>query len=137
MKKNTPVSKIMTADPISVNLDNSVMDVATIFDEKNIHHIPVVSKGDLVGMVSQSDLDRISFVSDFQTDKEYSTLFGTLTLNQIMTKQVETVQANDPVKIAAELLAKNRYHALPVLENGELKGIITSTDVINFLLDQL
>lgn len=53
-----------------------------------------------------------------------------------MTKQVETVQVEDQIKEAAELLARGCYHALPVMEGAELKGIVTSTDIINYLLEQ-
>ena len=136
MKKRTPVSKIMTPDPISVNTTNSVQDVARIFAEKNIHHIPVVSGAKLVGIVSKSDMDRISYVSDLQTDKANTTIYDSLDLQQVMTKQVETVQLEDQIKDAAQLLAKGSYHALPVLEGEEIRGIVTSTDVINYLLEQ-
>lgn len=136
MKKRTPVSKIMTADLVTVNPSNSVADVADIFSSRNIHHIPVVSGSDLVGIISKTDMDRISYVSEWQSDKANTTIYENLNLDQVMSKQVETVQADDQIKDAAELLAKGRYHALPVLEGERLTGIVTSTDVINYLLDQ-
>jgi CBS domain-containing protein len=136
MKKRTPVSAIMTENPISVNLSNSVSDIAQIFKERNIHHIPVVSGSSLIGMVSKTDMDRISFVSDFQDEKANTSIYESLDIQQVMTKQVETVQTDDQIKEAAELLARGSYHALPVMEGEELKGIVTSTDVINYLLEQ-
>lgn len=136
MKKRTPVSAIMTENPISVNQSNSVSDIAQIFKERNIHHIPVVSGSSLIGMVSKTDMDRISFVSDFQDEKANTSIYESLDIQQVMTKQVETVQTDDQIKEAAELLARGRYHALPVMEGEELKGIVTSTDVINYLLEQ-
>ncbi len=136
MKKRTPVSKIMTPEPISVNTTNSVSEVAQIFKERSIHHIPVVSGEKLIGMISKTDMDKISYVSNIQDEKANTAIYDMLEIEQIMTKQVETVQIDDQIKDAAELLARGSYHALPVLENESLKGIVTSTDVINYLLSQ-
>jgi CBS domain-containing protein len=136
MKKRTPVSKIMTSQPITVNETNNISDVAQIFKERNIHHIPVVSGPTLIGMISKTDIDRISFVTGSQDEKANTSIYKNLTIDQIMTKNVESVQSSDTIKEAAELLARGSYHALPVLENGNLQGIVTSTDVINYLLEQ-
>jgi CBS domain-containing protein len=136
MKKRTPVSKIMTENPISLNTTNGVEDVVQIFKERNIHHIPVVSGDSLIGMISKTDIERISFVTGSEDDKANTAVYTMLTLEQVMTKQVETVQADDQIRDAAELLARGKYHALPVMEEDKLVGIVTTTDVINYLLEQ-
>ena len=59
-----------------------------------------------------------------------------LKIEQVMSKQIDSIKAEDQIKEAAELLAKGRYHALPVLEDGKLAGIVTSTDIIKYLLEQ-
>lgn len=135
MKQRTPVSKIMTENLITVNSSNSVADVAQIFKERNIHHIPVVSGKELIGIISKTDMDRISYVSEWQSDKANTMIYDNLDLDQVMTKNIETVQEEDQIKEAAQLLAQGRYHALPVMHGDELKGIVTSTDVINYLLE--
>ena len=136
MKKRTPVSKIMTPDPISINLTNQVKDVIDIFDKNNIHHLPVVSGDKLIGMISKTDIERISYVNDIQNDKAQTAIYDVLSVEQVMTKQVETVKSEDQIRDAAQLLAKGKYHALPVLEDGKLSGIITTTDVLNYMLEQ-
>lgn len=136
MKKRTPVSKIMTKDLISVNLSNDVADVVQIFKERNIHHLPVVSGDQLVGMISKTDIDRISYVNSYATEAANAVVYDILKLEQVMTKQLETVQVEDQIKEAAELLARGKYHALPVMEGEKLAGIVTSTDIINYLLEQ-
>jgi len=52
MKKREQISKMMTPNPITVNLKNKISEVANIFTEKNIRHIPVVSGTQLIGMLS-------------------------------------------------------------------------------------
>lgn len=136
MKKREQVSKIMTSNPITVNTTNKVSEVAKIFAEKNIHHIPVVSGSDLIGMISKSDIDRVSFVTNLQEDKINTTVYDNLNIEQVMTSQVDTVQTDDQIRDAASLLANGRYHAIPVMQGKKLEGIVTSTDVINYLLEQ-
>lgn len=136
MKKRTPVATIMTANPISVNLSNDLNDVVEIFEEKKIRHLPVVSGEQLIGMISKTDIDRISYIYRFGQEEASRVFNASLKLDQVMSKQLETIQADDQIKEAAELLAKGEYHALPVMEGQKLKGIVTSTDVINYLLEQ-
>jgi len=136
MKKRESVAKIMTRNPLCVNLTNEVNDVVELFKAHNIHHIPVVSGDKLIGMISKTDIDRVSYVDAYQADSASTAVFNLLKLEQVMTHQVETVDIEDAIRDAATLLATGTYHALPVLEEGKLVGILTSTDVINYLLEQ-
>ena len=136
MKKRALVSKIMTPNPITVNKTNKVSDVAQIFKERNIHHIPVVSGADLIGMISKTDIDKVSFVTNLQDEKANTQVYDGLEIEQVMTSQLDTVQVDDQIRDAAELLARGKYHAIPVLEGEKLSGIVTSTDIINYLLEQ-
>ena len=136
MKKRTPVSKIMTSDPISINLTNHVKDAIAIFKDNNIHHLPVVSGDKLIGMISKTDIERISYVNDVSNDKAQTAIYDMLKIEQVMTKQLETVKSEDQIRDAAELLAKGNYHALPVVNEGKLTGIVTTTDVLNYMLEQ-
>ena len=88
MKRRAPVSKIMTKDPISVNITNDVSDVVQIFKERNIHHIPVVSGDSLIGMISKTDIERISFVTGMD---EASANTAVYTMEQIA-EQDQTAQ---------------------------------------------
>lgn len=126
----------MTPNPITVNTTNKVSDVAKIFSEKNIHHIPVVSGSELIGMISKTDIDKVSFVTNLQDEKVNTAIYDSLKIEQIMTNQLDSVQQDDEVREAASLLAKGNYHAVPVLEGEKLTGIVTSTDVIRYLLEQ-
>ena len=58
------------------------------------------------------------------------------TIEQVMAKNLVSVSPQATIKEAAEILAKKEFHALPVIDNGKLVGILTTTDLINYLLDQ-
>ncbi len=136
MNKRTPVSKIMTKDPISVNLSQNLRDVVRIFHERNIHHIPVVSGTEVIGLLSKNDIERISFVNKVDEGGLETSIYDMLSIDQVMTSEVETVEESEHIKVAAEILARGKFHALPVLKEKKLSGIVTSTDMINHLLEQ-
>ena len=138
MKKRTPVSTIMTKHVITLNHTDELTNAEELFKKNNIRHIPVVSGDDVIGMLSYTDLLRISFadaVDDDASDVE-TMVYNMFTIEQVMTKKLVTVNATDTIKNVAELLASKEFHALPVVEGGKLVGIVTTTDLIKFLLDQ-
>lgn len=136
LKKREPVSTIMTKQPISVNLTNSIHDVYEIIQNHVIRHVPVVKGDELIGMISKTDIERISFAQTDDAGKVKMAFFDGFTVEQVMTKNVQSVQLHDSVKDAAEMLSFGAFHAIPVLDGKKLIGIITTTDVINYLLEQ-
>ncbi|WP_435254238.1 CBS domain-containing protein [Tenacibaculum sp. A30] len=138
MKKRTPVSAIMTKEVITLSSTDDLMTAEKIFKKEKIRHIPVVSGSEIKGMLSYTDLLRISFadaVDDNETDVD-TVVYNMFTINQVMAKNLVTVNSDTTVKEVAEILAKKEFHALPVVDNNELVGIVTTTDLINFLLEQ-
>ncbi len=137
MKKRTPVSAIMTANPQTVNVTNSLREVHALFQEGGYHHLPVVSGNKLIGIISKMDIERISFVSQYQDESVNTTMYDVLSIEQVMTKDVEAIQQNQTIRDASVIFSKGSIHALPVLENDKVVGIVTTTDVVKYLLDQL
>jgi CBS domain-containing protein len=138
MKKHMPVSSIMTKDIIALNRTDDLETAEQLFKQNHIRHIPVVSGNVIVGMLSYTDLLRISFadaVNDDETEVD-TIVYNMFTIDQVMTKNVMTVNSETTIQDVAKILAKNEFHALPIVDNGELIGIVTTTDLINYLLEQ-
>lgn len=137
MKKREPVSRIMTKDVITLQLNDGLAKAEELFRKNNVRHIPVVSGDKIEGIVSMTDLARISFVDNYDPNNFTvdTAIYDMLTLEQVMVKQPESVKPDQTVKEVAEVLAKREFHALPVVENEKLVGIVTSTDLINYLID--
>ncbi len=97
----------------------------------------MVSGDKLIGILSQTDILRISFGNTFGNEQEGSdeAIFDMLSINQVMKHSPETVSPEHTIKDAAEVFAKREFHALPVVENEKLVGIITTTDIINYFID--
>jgi CBS domain-containing protein len=139
MKRNEPVSKIMSSRLVTVHHGEPVSKVRQLIREHGVHHIPVVSGQKLVGLISNSDVLRISFGDAFQTDERTvdATLDHTMTLEQLMKKDPVCVRENAPIREAAQILAQGEYHSVPVVSDGhKLVGMVTSTDLIRYLLEQ-
>ncbi len=138
MKKRTPVQTIMTKNVITLNLSDDLMIAEKLFKENDIRHIPVVSGKSIVGMLSYTDLLRISFADAIDEDESDvdTIVYNMFTIEQVMAKNLVTVSPSNTIKEVAEILSKKEFHALPVIEEGELKGIVTTTDLIYYLLEQ-
>lgn len=137
MKKTRPVSEIMTKQLITLKSNSSLQEADRIFSKQKVRHLPVIIDGKLLGMLSLTDLERISFVNNFSEDEEQvsTVIYEMLTIEQIMVRNVTTVTSKTTIKDVAKILSKENFHALPVVDNEELVGIVTSTDLINYLLD--
>ena len=139
MKRNEPVSKIMSTNLVTVHHGEPVSKVRQIIREHRVHHVPVVNGQKLVGIVSNADVLRVSFGDAFHTDERTvdATLDHTMTLEELMQKDPVSVRENAPIREAAQILAQGDFHSLPVVSDGQkLVGMVTSTDLINYLLDQ-
>ena len=133
------ISEIMTKNIIALNRDDDLEKAEMLFKRNKIRHIPVVAEEVIIGMLSYTDLLRISFADAvYETEEEVDTLvYNMFTIDQVMAKNVVTVSSTATIKEVAKILAENEFHALPVVDDGRLVGIVTTTDLINYLLKQL
>lgn len=136
MKKRTPISAIMTKDVITLNTTDDLATAERLFKKNKIRHIPVVSGKKVVGMLSLTDLLRISFAEDFDEESVGTIVYNMFTIEQVMAKNLVSVVSSTIIKEVAEILSKKEFHAIPVIDNGELTGIVTTTDLINYLIEQ-
>ncbi len=139
MKYIAPISTIMSTDIIAINRDDDLETAEMLFKRHKIRHIPVVKEEVVVGILSYSDLLRISFADAVDESESHvdTLVYNIFTIDQVMVKNVVTVPSSATIKEVAEILAKKEFHALPVVDEGILVGIVTTTDLINYLLTQL
>ena len=138
MRQRIPVSTIMSKDIIALNRTDDLERAELLFKRHNIRHIPVVSGEVIIGMLSYTDLLRISFADAVdESEKDVDTLvYNMFTIDQVMAKNITSVDSETSIKEVAEILASKEFHALPVVDDGRLVGIVTTTDLINYLIDQ-
>ncbi len=138
MKKNEPISHIMTTDVITVHTAQNVSEVRKLLAGKGIHHIPVVSGKKLLGIISSTDLMQLDIKRYGANEKEVDAMMDhEFSIENVMVKDPVSLKEGQTVRDAATLLSEGSYHSLPVQNDaGELVGIVTSTDLIRYLLSQ-
>ncbi len=138
MKKRTPVSAIMTQNVITLNHSDDLLTAEKLFTKYHIRHIPVIKGGETIGMLSYTDLLRISFADSIEDeDSNVDTIvYNMFSIEQVMAKNLVSVPSTSTIKEVAEILSKREFHALPVIDDNVLVGIVTTTDLINYLLKQ-
>ncbi|MCO6486275.1 MAG: CBS domain-containing protein [Saprospiraceae bacterium] len=138
MNFQAPVSEYMTKQVISVSAEDSLETVKEIFDKYNIHHVPVVRIRQIEGIISKSDL--LHFLRGFTHTPESDLLDAARLRNykakDLMTTRMAKVESSDRINVALEVFKINRFHALPVVDNGELVGILTTHDIISALVTE-
>lgn len=118
----------MTRDVVTVEPSVTVSRALAIIRDHNIRHLPVVEGARLVGVVTDRDL---RLAVDPDTDP------GDVAVSDVMTGSPVTVPPGLPVESAARLLIESRIGCLPVVEDDELVGILTETDLIRSFVELL
>lgn len=130
----------MTRHAYTVQLTDSLYQVRDLILKHEIRHVPVVDGDKLVGIISKTDMNRLSFSTLFAGEGQADdAVFEMLSVAQVMSQKPRVVKASDSIRTVAEILAKEEFHALPVVdehEESKLVGIVTTTDVIRYMLEQ-
>ncbi len=138
MKNQALVSDIMTREVLTVDAGSKLKVAEKLMKQKHIRHMPVVKGERLVGMISLNDLLRLSFVDAYGYEEEESVdtaLYQMLNVEQVMSGNPKIIQAGQSIAEVAKIFVREDYHALPVLNDDALAGIVTTTDVIRYMLE--
>lgn len=138
MKQIVPVSEIMTTNIVKLNITDNLTKAESLFKKHKIRHIPVVSSDRIIGMLSYTDLLRISFADAIDDDEDVVdvTVYNMFSVEQVMAKNLVKISPETTIKETAEILSKKEFHALPVVKGDLLVGIVTTTDLIKYLIEQ-
>jgi acetoin utilization protein AcuB len=130
------VRKKMKKDLITITKDERMTTARKILKEKNIRHLPVVDGKKLIGLVTNMDIRKgeASPATSLEIH-ELHYLLDKLTVGEIMTRNVITISPDISVEEAATLLHDNKIGCLPVVEDGNLVGMLTENDVMEILIE--
>ena len=130
-----PIKTIMTTKLITVGQYEPMLVVDDIFKTSHLHHIPVLDKGNLVGIISKSDYNL--FLRGFKDNAEDNNMnryrLRSYKVGDIMTSKLATLDEEDKINLALDIFNKNMFHALPILRGDTLVGILTTFDIISTL----
>jgi CBS domain-containing protein len=132
--KTKLVREWMTPDPICAPPEMTLPEAHRIMQEHRIRRLPVVKSGKLVGIVTRGDI-RGAEPSEATSLSiwEIHYLLSRLTLDRIMTKDPITISPLATIGEAAHLMLTHKIAGLPVVEDGQVIGIVTESDIFRLV----
>lgn len=130
---------IMTTDLVTIGVDDNLDTARKIMHERRIRHLPVVdADSQLVGLITIANV--LAATDSFLRDDESKLHPEQIPVRDVMVSDVITVDEHAGIRQAAIFLEKHRIGCLPIVTDGELRGIVTDTDFVGVainLLEQL
>ncbi len=128
--------KVMRSPVVTLSSQAVVADALVLFQEKQIRHLPIVSSaGELLGMVSERDVLRhLSGVTENYQQQVSHNNSRNARIGELMKLPVLTASVDTDIRYVARLFVEQRIGALPIVTDGELKGIITRSDVLSAVM---
>ena len=134
-KKLIPVSDWMTESVLAVETFDSIAIARRLMAKHRINQLPVLDNDNLVGIVTDRDI-RDAYPTSLMIDRtdEIDKFADKVTVEAVMTHDVFIVRPETPLMTAVGLLRRHRIGSLPVLKDKDLVGIITRSDILDFVL---
>ncbi len=136
--KRTNITKVMSIDLTTIQRGQRISEAYEIFKHAPFHHLPVLDGHAPVGVLSSTDILRLAYDVDGTDDRTLEVFLDSqFTIEDAMTPAPSSLPDSATVKEAAELLSDGAMHSVIVVgESGDLAGIVTTTDLVRFLLEQ-
>ena len=131
------VSPYMTANPLTLSPEDSLLTALETMRLRGVRRIPVTVAGMLVGLVTEGDLKRAEPSMLTDSEEDFNRVMEGTPISRIMIQNPITVTAETDLLEAAETLYNTKYGALPVVSGGHVVGILTDNDLVHALVDHL
>jgi len=122
--KTTTIADVMTKSVISVDAAITVNEAAKMMEDAKVGAVIVMEDNSPVGIITDRDLSIKVVAHAYQI---------TAPVKQIMSSPLFSIGSDESVRIAADLMHDREIRKLPVIDDGKVVGIITSTDIVNLL----
>ena len=117
----------MKTDIVTVKPDATIQSAIDLMKKFSIRHLPVVENSEFIGLVTQSDLRGLIIPS----------MYGEIDVKDVMVTDPITVKPDDAIEKAARLIYENKIGALPVIQDSQLVGILTVTDIVYAFVEMM
>jgi len=132
--KEGVVREIMMGSPVTLKPDDTLDLASDVISLGRIRHIPVVEEGRLVGLLSERDLMGATASQIFGLkQRSKAALLKSVPIKDVMKKRVVTVGPKTPIRDVAHLMAEKKIGCVPVVSEGTLVGLVTTTDILRYV----
>ncbi|MFT5681825.1 MAG: CBS domain-containing protein [Myxococcota bacterium] len=137
MKRNEKITKIMTSNLTTAHLQQPLSEVRATMAEGGFHHMLVVNGKKLIGLISSTDLLRVSYQYGQDVRQTDAILDDTVDVGSLMSRDLITLSEGNTVRDAVDIFSQGQLHSLPVVDSdGNLVGLATTTDVLRYMKEQ-
>jgi len=138
MRAKRVVADIMKSNPVTVTPRNAIRTAINLMREGGYRRLPVVDRGRLVGIITDRDLRRAANSPFVVREQWYDNfILDHIEVGSCMTPNPLTIEPTVPIADAARIMRNHKIGGLPVVTDGQLVGIITETDLLDFLIELL
>lgn len=143
------IAEIMTKQVHTIGPDQTLKECAEILKKHHVNGLVVVEGGTVVGVITKADIFKsiLPGYSDIMEDESHLTSFEyieerahklyDLKVRPLMGTPTITITSDTPIVKAGSLMILRRVKQLPVVDNGRLSGIVTLTDIINYIVEKI
>ncbi|MCS6826814.1 MAG: CBS domain-containing protein [Caldilinea sp.] len=138
MKKRhlTEVQDWMRENPVTVTPDATLAEAQELMTEHEVRRLPVVENGELVGIITYSDILRqIPPLREEEEADHTTVLLNQRTVGEVMTYSPITINPSATIQEAAERMLEYQVSGLPVVRNNKVVGIITESDIFRLVVE--
>lgn len=129
------VADIMTSTVVTIEPQNSVATAIRFMRQGQLRRLPVIENGELVGIVTSGDLRRITGLSSILNDPSQDNfLWRHIPVENVMSRNPTTLEVDTPICEAARLLVEQKIGGVPIVDQGKLVGIVTTSDLLATLM---
>lgn len=138
MRVKRVVEDIMTPSPATVTPRNAIRTAINLMREGGYRRLPVIDRGRLVGIITDRDLRRAANSPFVVREQWYDNfILDHIEVGSCMTPNPLTIEPSAAIADAARLMRNHKIGGLPVVVDSQLVGIITETDLLDFLIELL
>lgn len=138
MNLNISIKEIMNTNFMTIGSNEYLGKAEKMIYQSKLKHLPVVRAGKLVGIITKTDIKRMSFADSFdESEAEIDeNIFKMLKVSQVMTTKPFTLSSSATIKELADILAKKEFRTIPIVDDEKLVGMVSTSDLIKYFLKQ-
>lgn len=136
--KRFPITHVMTADPVTIQRGQPISEAYHLLQKAPFHHLPVLDGDEPVGLLSSSDILKLVYDVDGTDDRTLTVMLDhQFTIDDAMTEKIVSLPTSASAKDAADVMRDGSLHSVLVIDDGKLSGIVTTTNMMELLLEIL
>ena len=131
----TALTEVMTRQVQYIGIDADALEARDMMDKYDINHLPVLDNGNLAGIISKNDIKKVEFLAGFLGDQNSQpAIFRSLSVQELMSENVKWLPATATIAEAVHIFGTFSFQSIPLMDKGQLVGIVTTKDLFHHML---